>query len=113
MSASTQTKRPLTIDTPPGVDKLFVRGIRGREGISQLHRYELELIADNKRVVPFDKLLGQKVTAHIDLAKSGKRHFSGFCVRMIQGFRDPRDKTFTEYRMEIVPDFWFLTRKAQ
>jgi type VI secretion system secreted protein VgrG len=111
--SSKQAGRPLTITTPLGPDKLLIRGLRGREAVSQLFRYELDLIADNKLNVPFDQLLGKTVTAHIDLSKGGKRHISGQCVRMIQGFKDPRNETFIEYRMEIVPKLWFLTRKAQ
>jgi type VI secretion system secreted protein VgrG len=111
--SSKEAGRPLTLTTPLGQDKLFIRGLRGREAVSQLFRYELDLIADNKLNVPFDQLLGKTVTAHIELRKSGKRHISGQCVRMIQGFRDPRNETFTTYRMEIVPKFWFLTRQTQ
>ncbi len=107
-----QADRPLTIDTPLGKDMVLLRGLSGREGISQLFGFELDLIAENKTDVAFDKLLGQKVTAHLSLPK-GKRHFNGLCVRISQGERDEGDKTFTSYRMEIVPDFWMLTRKAQ
>jgi type VI secretion system secreted protein VgrG len=107
-----QADRPLTIDTPLGKDMVLLRGLSGREGVSQLFGFELDLIAENKTDVAFDKLLGQKVTAHLSLLK-GKRHFNGRCVRISQGERDEGEKTFTSYRMEIVPDFWMLTRKAQ
>ena len=112
MPENVQADRPLTIDTPLGKDMVLLRGLSGREGVSQLFSFELDLIAENKTDVAFDKVLGQKVTAHLSLLK-GKRHFNGRCVRISQGERDEGEKTFTAYRMEIVPDFWMLTRKAQ
>src|SRR5207302_9200029 len=39
-----------------------------------------------------------------------KRQFSGICNRISEG---GRDQTFTRYRMEIVPQFWLLTRRIQ
>ena len=107
-----QADRPLTIDTPLPKDTVLLKGLSGREGVSQLFGFEFDLLADNRVDVAFDKLLGQKVTAHLALQK-GKRHFNGRCVRISQGERDAREKTFTSYRMQIVPDFWMLTRKAQ
>src|SRR5205823_6132971 len=38
------------------------------------------------------------------------RYFNGISSRISQG---PRDNTFTEYRIEIVPRFWLLTLRAQ
>src|ERR1700682_4357566 len=91
---------------------VLLRGLSGRESISRLFGFELDLLAENRTDVAFDKVLGQKVTAHLTLPQ-GKRHFNGRCVRISQGERDEGDKTFTSYRMKIVPDFWMLTRKAQ
>jgi type VI secretion system secreted protein VgrG len=107
-----QADRPLTIDTPLGKDVVLLRRLSGREGVSQLFSFELDLLAEKTMDVAFDKVLGQKVTAHLSLPK-GKRHFNGRCVRVSQGQQDIGEKTFTSYRMEIVPDFWMLTRKAQ
>lgn len=108
-----QADRPLTVTTPLGGDVLLIRGFSGHETVSQLFRFELDLIADNKANVAFDKLLGQKVTVHLSLPNKKKRHFNGLCIRVSQGERDPREKMFTAYRMEIVPELWKLTRKAQ
>ncbi len=113
MSSNKQANRPLTFDCPLGADKLFLRGLTGREGISKLFRFQLDLIADNKTPVPFESILGQKVTAHVALAAGGKRHFNGFCSRISQGARDPRLNNFTAYTIEIVPGFWLLSRVAQ
>ncbi len=108
-----QADRPLTITTPLGPDDLLANGFTGREGISQLFHFSLDLLAENKTDIAFDKLLGQKITIHLELPGGSKRHFNGLCVRFSQGDRDPADATFTTYRAEIVPDFWKLTRKSQ
>jgi type VI secretion system secreted protein VgrG len=68
------------------------------------------LIAENKTDIPFDKLLGQKITIGLTLPTGKKRFFSGICNRFSQG---RRDNTFTHYRMEVVPQFWLLSRKMQ
>ena len=110
MSTYQQAERPLTVTTPLGKDTLLLVGLSGTEAISQLFRYQLELVATNETNVPFDQILGKPVTAHIMAPGGDKRHVSGICCRFVQG---GRDATFTSYRAEIVPEFWFLTRKAQ
>jgi type VI secretion system secreted protein VgrG len=103
--------RGLSITTPLGPDTLFVTTLRGREGLSQLFQFQLDLMAENRTVVAFDKLLGQKVTISILLPDSKtKRFFTGICSRISQS---GRDSTFTTYRMEVVPQLWLLTRRTQ
>jgi type VI secretion system secreted protein VgrG len=107
-----QAERPLQLTTPLGPDKLFLRGFTGREGISELFRFDLDLIADSKTEISFDAVLGKHFTIRLRLAQ-GERQFDGICMRFAQGERDPRNTAFTAYRAEIVPQFWLLTRKAQ
>lgn len=107
-----QAKRPLSVDTPLGKDKLLLIGFRGTDALSQLFRYRLELIAENKTEVAFDKLLGQPCTVTFRWGKDNakERYFNGICTRISQG---ERDAVFTRYYMELVPKAWLLTRKAQ
>ena len=69
------------------------------------------MLAENKTEVPFERLLGQKVSATITLT-DGKtqRYFSGLVCRVAQG---ERDLVFTTYQLEIVPPAWLLTRRTQ
>src|SRR5262252_2734558 len=115
MADYSQAGRPLTIDTPLGKDKVLIRGFNGHEAVSQLFRFELDLIAKNVTDVAFDKLLGQKVTVHLEQRDKSKRHFNGVCIRVSQGGQDESDQDdkFTAYRMELVPELWRYTRKAQ
>jgi type VI secretion system secreted protein VgrG len=105
-----QADRLLTVTSPLGNNKLLLVSLNGEEQVSQLFRFELELIADNDTEVPFDKILGHKVTAHIAAPGGGHRHISGICCAFSQG---GRDAYFTSYQAVIVPEVWFLTRKAQ
>ncbi len=110
MPGYAQANRPLRLTTPLGPDKLFLLGLSGREALSRLFRFRLDLIAEHATQVPFDQLLGKPVTAHVESGGDDVRHFSGVCARMVQG---GRDETFTHYHMEVVPEVWFLTRRTQ
>src|SRR5437899_12155592 len=106
----TQQNRAMEVTTPVGTDKLLLIGFTGQESLSRLFNFHLDLIAENETDIAFDKLLGQKITVRLDLLNREKRYFSGICNRVSQG---ERDEVFTHYRMEVVPELWKLTKKAQ
>lgn len=110
MATLSQAQRPLAITTPLGSDVLLLVGLTGQEALSQLFLFQLDLVAENAREVAFDKLLGQKITCTLVLPKGKKRYFSGICSRIGQG---QRDDVLTAYHMDVVPQFWLLTRRAQ
>lgn len=110
MASYIEADRPMTVTTPLGPDVLLLTGLSGREAISELFSFQLEFIAEQKADIPFEKLLGQKITVNLRLPDEKTRYFSGICSRFSQGERDAH---FTTYRMEIVPQFWLLTRKVQ
>jgi type VI secretion system secreted protein VgrG len=103
----TQTDRALKIDSPLGADKLLLRAIAGQEAISQLFRFQLDLISEDD-AIPFDGIVGKNVTLHLEIA-DGERTWNGFISRFSQGARDDR---FSTYHAEMVPWLWFLTRTA-
>jgi type VI secretion system secreted protein VgrG len=107
MATYFQKDRPMTVKTPLGDDVLLLMGLSGQEAISQLFGFQLELLAENKSDIAFDKLLGQPITVTMELPEDKKRYFSGICSRLSEC---DRDTNFTVYRMEIVPKFWLLTR---
>jgi type VI secretion system secreted protein VgrG len=103
--------RAIFIQTPLGPDALFLASFRGREQISQPFHFQLELMAENRQNVAFDKLLGQKVTISINLPDGKtKRFWNGICASLSQV---GRDSTFTTYRMEVAPQLWLLSRRVQ
>ncbi len=98
------------VTTPLGPDKLLLVGFTGQEAVSRLFSFQLDMIAENDTDVAFDKLLGQKITVRLNLPDDKERYFNGICKRVSQG---EQGNDFTSYRMEIVPQFWMLTKKAQ
>src|SRR5260370_11577070 len=110
MPANTQANRHLAVGTPLGEDALLLVGFSGEESISRLFSFHLDFIAENANKIPFEKLLGQSITVRLALENRRHRYFNGLCTRVIKGYRD---STFTSYRMELVPEFWLLTRSAQ
>jgi len=104
----TQTDRALQIKTPLGPDVLLLRSISGQEAISQLFRFQLELLSETDDSISFESIVGKNVTIHLQTQDS-YRDFNGFISRFSQGSSDGR---FTYYRAEMVPWLWFLTRKS-
>src|SRR5664279_274589 len=101
-----QTDRPYQLTTPLGKDALLVRKFSGREALSELFQFEFDVVAEVQTDVSFDALLGQKVTLQIN-RESGKRYINGIVRRVKQG---GRDLVFKTYRLEVVPQFWLLSR---
>lgn len=112
----TQDNRSIALSTPLGKDVLLLEGYSGREGLSQLFRYELQLLAEDPKQVAFDKLLGKSVSITVVLPGNKKRYLSGIVSQVVQGDKVPsakKETTFVRYRAEIVPEFWLLTKKVQ
>ncbi len=111
MADYVQQNRKCRVSTPIGEDVLFLNAFSGTEEISRPFRFFVEMIAENRKKVPFDAMLGEKVTAHLLLAdESTEHHFNGVCVRFSQA---GRDEEFTVYKAELVPEFQLLAHKAQ
>ena len=100
----------MAITTPLGPDKLLLVGFTGQEAVSRLFSFQLDMIAENDTDIAFDKLLGQKIIVRLNLPEDKERYFNGICKRVSQG---EQGNDFTSYRMEIVPQFWMLTKRAQ
>ena len=77
MVTYTQKNRPLAVSTPLSPDALLLTGFAGREGISQLFAFQLDLLAENKTSIAFDQLLGQSMAVEMELPAGKKRHCFG------------------------------------
>jgi type VI secretion system secreted protein VgrG len=104
----TQENRLIAIDTPLGKDVLLLQGFTGREGLSRLFHFQVDLLSANN-AISFADIVGARVTLKVSLADGSKRYFNGFVSRFAQSASDAR---FTHYQMEVVPWLWFLTRNA-
>ncbi len=105
-----QLDRPLKITTPLGPDILLLTGFEGDEEISRLFNFHVDLLADLKNDVKFDKIIGQSVTVEMLLLDGNKRYFNGIVKRFSQG---SRDENFMRFEADIVPRLWLLKKKVQ
>lgn len=105
----TQVNRLISLDTPLGKDVLLLQSFTGRESISRLFSFNLDLLSE-KNSISFESIIGQKVTVRVNLHDgTSNRYFNGYVSRFAQSGADAR---FTHYQMEVVPWLWFLTRNA-
>jgi type VI secretion system secreted protein VgrG len=105
-----QTDRPIKLTTPLGANALLLVELQGREAISELFHFTLKTAwNDNTQLLPFDQLLGKKVTVEISPSEY-KRYFNGIVCRVSQG---DQDENFTYYNLEVVPELWLLDRKLR
>jgi type VI secretion system secreted protein VgrG len=107
-----QADRPIHITTPLPEDSLLLTQVHGREALCELFHFNLSAVAELGTSVPFEQLLGKKITVRIEtIAESGNyRYINGICKKIAQG---ERTEEFTNYYLEIVPSFWMLTRKVR
>jgi type VI secretion system secreted protein VgrG len=106
--ANTQDQRLAAITTPLGKDVLLLEAFDGSEGVSELFRFDVRLLADVTRTIDFEAIVGKPVTIRL-FTPSGDRFVNGFVSRFSEG---RSDKTFTTYHAEVVPWLWMLTQTA-
>ena len=110
MSAVEPADRWMRFRTRIAEDRLLLASFRGREAVSELYDFQLELLAENDFPVRFDELLGERATVEFSLREAPPRFFHGIVKRLRQ-LR--RDETYTHYRVELAPAVWQLTRNRQ
>jgi type VI secretion system secreted protein VgrG len=71
MPTYTQAHRPIAIRTPLGEDVLLLTGFQGREAISQLFNFQVDLLAEPKSEIHFDRIIGQ-----LHSARNAHKRFS-------------------------------------
>lgn len=113
---TTQDGRLLEILTPLGKDFFLIYSFQGREGISRLFQYEVELLHEETgtgsapTVVDPKQILAKPVAIYITQRDGTTRYIQGIVNRFIQGSRIER---FTHYKMTIVPPLWLTTQQKQ
>jgi len=105
-----QKDRPLQLTTPLGENMIFLTQLTGHEGLSELFQFQLDTVVELPTQVQFEQLLGKKVTASITTASGHTRYINGIVRRVIAG---NRDNEFRQFRLELVPQFWLLTRNSR
>ncbi len=104
----TQTHRGIEVATPLGRDALLFHRMTGTEALGRPFHFELELLSENPNI-PFDELLGQKITLRLELPHGKTRYFSGHVTRFAQA---ESLGNLNVYHADVRPWLWFLTRTA-
>lgn len=114
MSKYSQAGRPLQITTPLDHDSVLVEKLSGHESISELFRFQLDLLAE--QALPFERLLGQPATVKLTAPAVPVRYFSGILGRLSEEGTLPafgQMPRLLRYQAELVPHLWLLTRRVQ
>lgn len=104
-----QATRLLNLTTPLGENELVLTSFSGREEMSRLFRFQIDMISDNNAIAAAD-IVGKNVTFSVAKQDDSPRYFNGFVSRFYAGDEDVDGRR--EYRAEVVPWLWFLTRTS-
>lgn len=105
MSTATQATRQLSITTPLGKDAVLLRSLSGREALSELYEYEVELLSESDHFDP-QEILGRNVTLLIDRDEQESRHING----IVSEFKYlGQGDQFSKFSAKVVPWLWQLT----
>jgi type VI secretion system secreted protein VgrG len=113
--AYTQNQTLMSIDTPLGTNVLLLSRFSGKEGMSRLFEFDLELLSE-KHDIQFKDIIGKPVAVRIKLFNEKERFFHGIISRFTQKsgrFSDGSEASvFSVYSATMVPLLWMLTRTA-
>jgi type VI secretion system secreted protein VgrG len=100
--------RTMEIATPLGEDVLLFHGMTGREEMSRLFEYQVDLLSARDDI-DLDEILGKNVTIRLALLNDENRFWNGFVTRFSEGDTHGR---LRRYHATVRPWFWFLTRTS-
>jgi type VI secretion system secreted protein VgrG len=109
MATYTQANRVLAASTPLGKDALLLTAFDGKEELSRPFEYELEFMSEKPDIDP-KAIVGKPITWTVQPINGTPRHFSGVVSRFSAGGQTIR--SLRQYRAEVVPWLWLLTRGA-
>lgn len=106
--AYSQSSRFCSFDCALGADALLLRRMTATETVSGLFLIELQAESESADHSAHD-VVGKPGVVRIETADGGARHLHGIVTRFQQGGRDAR---LVQYRVELRPWLWLLTRRA-
>ena len=104
---SWSSTRWMRIENEPWRDKLLVSGLHGHEAMSELFRFELDLLVVDGTEVAFGDLLRKRLVVELRPPNEPVRRIAGI-VRHLE-----HDFVESAYRAELVPDVWLLTQNRR
>ncbi|MDH6593887.1 type VI secretion system secreted protein VgrG [Variovorax sp. TBS-050B] len=100
-------KRRVSVQTPLG-EALQFRQLVGREALSQLYSFEVDLLGQSN-ALEAKSLLGKTATVAVETESGGVRHLGGIVTRF--GLQQ-EDARHAFYRMQLRPWLWLATRRS-
>src|SRR4051794_12775739 len=100
-------KRRVTIQTPLG-EMLQFRQLAGREALSQLHAFDIELLGCYNSIDPA-ALLGKPATVVMETESGAPRYLAGLVTRFGLSHEDDHQAF---YKMRLRPWLWLATRRS-
>src|SRR5262249_38803637 len=104
-NAWTQDRHLIAIESSLGKDHLLLTSLDGREGISELFFYELEMLSTDISVSA-ESMIGDKVKLVIVADDGESRPIHGMVAQWRAGPLTPRG--LRQYRARVVPWLWYL-----
>src|ERR1700722_4168718 len=105
----TQANRILYLTPPSTADSLLLSSFSGTEAMSRLFSYQLQMVSDNLAIQASD-IVGKSVTWTVTYKTNPPRYFNGFVSRFAGA--DVTARQMRNYRVQVVPWLWFLTRTS-
>ena len=100
--------RVVVAETALGAELKF-KTMHGREALSELYEFEVELVAENAAITG-TSVLGQPLTLEIETQNGGKRYLSGDVTRFAYVGQEAGGHRLARYRATVCPWLWYLTR---
>jgi type VI secretion system secreted protein VgrG len=107
-----QTDRRLKLELDGALSSSLIPvQFHGREGISELHSYIVDIVSSELSLSP-DSILGHDV--NVVLTFGGiERKFTGLVARFSPGPMWGSGRSFRSYQLELVPKLWLATLNAR
>jgi type VI secretion system secreted protein VgrG len=109
--------RSLDVETPLGPGAFLLIEFHGQEHLSRLSEFSLRLKCKQPDIGP-EKMLGQNLTARVELHKGKARYFNGYVTswggvtEQIDSIVGGKQTKAYVYEATVHPWLWFLTRQS-
>jgi type VI secretion system secreted protein VgrG len=99
--------RILSLTSPLGEDVLLPESMSGREALSELFHFSVEVVAAIEEEVSAKSLVGGRMTVGFQTTESGSFRYVNGIVSRFEATGG--DEEFHAYTVELVPSLWLLT----
>ena len=107
MEGYTQADRFIRVETPLGDDVFILEAFAGREAVSELFSFRLDVLSVRPDVAP-DEIVGKNISFLVNAADGSDRYFNGHVQGVAGG--ESEGGQLRRYYLDVVPWLWFLTR---